>query len=69
MLITFLGSGVSEIKISIKQEIAKRILEREKLRQAAGVTTCKCCHGAGWIIAIPTRKCPECNGTGKWRSK
>jgi DnaJ-class molecular chaperone len=53
------------MKKSNKQEIAVRILEREQLRQAAGVATCNRCHGSGWIMGKPTRTCPACKGTGK----
>lgn len=53
------------MKTSIKRNIAKMILEREKWRQAAGIKTCKRCHGAGWIIGKPTRTCPDCYGTGE----
>lgn len=51
--------------LQIKKEMAIRILEREQLRQACGVVTCKRCHGAGWIMGKPTRFCPDCKGTGK----
>jgi DnaJ-class molecular chaperone len=52
-------------KKSINREVAERILEREQMMLAIGITPCGTCHGAGWIIAKPTKRCPTCGGSGK----